>query len=139
MTAEFCDTNVIVYAHDAQAGAKRERAVALLTRLWVEGTGVVSVQILQEVFVALTRKVRQPIAAAPAREVVALLATWRIVAPTHQDVLFAIDATDRWQLSFWDAMIVVAAQKARASVLWSEDLSHGQVFGEVTVRNPFRV
>jgi predicted nucleic acid-binding protein len=137
MSVEFCDTNVIVYAYDSTAGAKHDRAQALLERLWLDGKGVLSVQVLQELFVTLTRKVARPVDPGEARAIVADLATWSLVQPAASDVLAAIDATIRWQLSFWDAMILTAAQRAGAAVLWSEDFSDGQRFDAVTVRNPF--
>ena len=137
MSAEFCDTNIIVYAYDTTVGVKHDRAQALLERLWVQGVGALSVQVLQELFVTLTRKVARPLDHGEARSIVADLATWRLVQPTASDVLAAIDATSRWKLSFWDAMILAAAQRAGAAVLWSEDFSDGQRFDAVTVRNPF--
>ncbi|MBI4503898.1 MAG: PIN domain-containing protein, partial [Chloroflexi bacterium] len=93
MGAEFCDTNVIVYAYDLSAGVKRDRARHLLERLWQSGKGAVSVQVLQEVFVALTRKVAQPISTSDARVIVADMATWQTVIPIADDLLAAIDAT----------------------------------------------
>ena len=77
MSAEFCDTNVLVYAFDRMAGRKRERARELLERLWRTNNGVLSVQVLQELFVTLTRKVARPLSAHQARAMVADLATWR--------------------------------------------------------------
>ncbi len=138
MSGEFCDTNVIVYAYDTSAGDKRTRARQLLERLWHSGDGVLSIQVLQELFVTLTRKLGPPLPGADARAIINDLATWRTVEPTPTDVLEAIDAALNWQLAFWDAMIVTAARKARADVLWSEDLNDGQAFGGTVVRNPFR-
>ena len=137
MNVEFCDTNVVVYAFDTSAGAKHERARKLLQRLWNEGVGATSIQVLQELFVTLTRKLTRPLDTPTAREIVSDLSTWPVVRPTHFDVLAAIDATTRWQISFWDAMIVTAAQRASASVVWSEDLKANQTFDTLVVRNPF--
>jgi predicted nucleic acid-binding protein len=138
MSAEFCDTNILVYAYDTSAGAKRDRALALVERLWREDSGVLSIQVLQELFVTLTRKVAARIDTRTARRIVADLASWRVIEPHAVDVLAAIDATERWQISFWDAMIITAAERAGARVLWSEDLSHGQSYDGVTVRNPLQ-
>src|ERR1051326_3596366 len=123
MNVEFCDTNIVVYAYDTTAGAKHQRAEQLLERLWTDGTGVVSIQVLQELFVTLTRKISRPLDARTARGIVSDLATWQVVRPLEADVLAAIDGTLRWQISFWDAMIVTAAQRAGASTVWSEDLN----------------
>jgi predicted nucleic acid-binding protein len=138
MSAEFCDTNILVYAYDVTAGSKRELARTLVERLWRDGSGAVSVQVLQELFVTLVRKVAAPLEVRVARGIVADLTTWHVVEPNAADVLTAIDSGERWQLSFWDAMIVTTAQRAGASVLWSEDLSEGQTFNELTVRNPLK-
>jgi predicted nucleic acid-binding protein len=138
MPAEFCDTNVLVYAYDLAAGAKREEARRLVERLWDSGDGAISIQVLQELFVSLTRKVARPMPVPDAREIVADLATWQVVVPTADDVLAAIDGAQRWQVSFWDAMVLNAARKAGAEVLWSEDLNDGQAYDGTVVRNPFR-
>lgn len=137
MSGEFCDTNVLVYAYDATAGSKREEAGVLLARLWGSGSGVVSLQVLQELFVALTRKIPQPLPALDARSIVADMTAWRVVEPRSQDILAAIDSAARWRISFWDAMILTAASRAGAQTVWSEDLNAGQAYDSVTVRNPF--
>ncbi len=136
MSVEFCDTNILVYAYDTTAGAKREQARALVERLWSAECGAVSIQVLQELFVTLTRKIGWPIDAPAARRIVADLASWYVVEPTAADVLAAIDAAARWHLSFWDAMMVTTAQRADAQLLWSEDLNDGQTLDGLTVRNP---
>ena len=138
MSVEFVDTTILVYAHDVSAGEKRTRARQLVDGLLTTNSGAVSIQVLQELFVTLTRKIPQPLSVDEARAIVADLASWRVMEPTRQDVLGAIDAALRWQVSFWDAMILHAASKAQATVVWSEDLSDGQRYGAVVVRNPFR-
>lgn len=136
MSGEFCDTNVIVYAYERNAGDKREQAGRLLERLWASGDGVISIQVLQELFVSL-RKAPRSTPVEQARSVIAGLATWRVMTPTPDEVLQAIDASDQWRVSFWDAMILTMANKASASVVWSEDLKSGQRYGGVVVQNPF--
>jgi predicted nucleic acid-binding protein len=138
MSVEFCDTNVILYAYDTTAGPKRERARTLLHRLWDSGEGAVSIQVLQELFVNLTKKVTPALAIAEARTIVADMATWQVVAPTAADVISAIDGCARWQISFWDAMVLTSAHSAGATLVWSEDLNDGQEFDGLVVRNPFR-
>jgi predicted nucleic acid-binding protein len=137
MSAEFCDTNILVSAYDRTAGTKRELARELVQRLWREESGAVSIQVLQELFVTLIRKIAPPVETRIARGIVADLATWRVIEPRVGDVLAAIDVTGRWQVSFWDAMILTAAERAGARVVWSEDLSHGQSYDGVAVKNPF--
>ncbi len=136
MSVEFCDTNILVYAYDSTAGPKHDRARDLLRRLWQSGEGALSVQVLQEFFVTVTRKVANPLSNRRARELVADLSTWRVVAPGPPDVLEAIDAAERWQVSFWDALVLVAARAAGADVLWTEDLNPGQAYDGLVVRNP---
>ena len=138
MSVEFCDTNVIVYAYDSSAGSKHTRARELLESLWDSGDGTLSIQVLQELYVCLTRKLPTPLTPADARAVVSDLASWRVIEPTAHDVLDAIDGSARWGVSFWDAMIVVSARKAGATVIWSEDLNDGQSFAGTVIRNPFR-
>ena len=138
MSAEFCDTNVLVYAHDTSAGSKRDRARQLIERLWHTGDGTLSVQVLQELYVVLTRRLPHPIPPSQARDIISALGAWRIVEPTHQDVLEAIDASQRWQVSFWDTMLLTTVIRSGAEILWSEDLNDGQAYGSVVVRNPFK-
>jgi predicted nucleic acid-binding protein len=137
-SVEFCDTNVVVYAFDSSAAAKHEVAQNLLSRLWGERSGALSLQVLQETYVTLTRKLRPAYSPADARTIVGDLAVWRsVVEPTRRDVLDAAERSALWGISFWDAMILVAARQAGASMVWSEDLSDGQSYDGVVVRNPF--
>lgn len=133
----FVDTNVLVYAYDRAAGAKRDLARDLLEALWNEGRGVLSTQVLQEFYVNIRRKTRPPVSQEEARALVADYLVWDPIVNDGATVLEAIDVGHRYQLSLWDALIVVAARKGDASVLYSEDLNHGQTFGSVQVLNPF--
>jgi predicted nucleic acid-binding protein len=133
----FVDTNILMYAHDASAGAKHERARALVEELWRDRTGVVSTQVLQELAVNLRRKTAKPLDAKATREVVADYLTWQVVVNHGESILEALDVEERYQISFWDALVVQAAQSAGARVLYSEDLSDGQHYGPTRVVNPF--
>lgn len=133
----FVDTNVLLYAHDASAAEKREAARSLLRELWATGEGCVSVQVLQEFFVNVTRKVPKPLGAEDAALVVSDLSRWRVHAPGAEDVLGAIDLHRRSGVSFWDAMILHSAGKLGCEVLYSEDLNAGQRYDGVRVSNPF--
>ena len=133
----FVDTNVLVYAYDRAAGAKRDLARDLLEALWNEGRGVLSTQVLQEFYVNIRRKTRPPVSQEVARALVADYLVWDPIVNDGATVLEAIDVGHRYQLSLWDALIVVAARRGDASVLYSEDLNHGQTFGSVQVLNPF--
>jgi predicted nucleic acid-binding protein len=134
----FVDTNILMYAHDVAAGAKHERARVLVERLWQDRSGVVSTQVLQELVVNLRRKAARPISTRVAREIVSDYLTWEVHVNSGESVLGALEIEERHDLSFWDALIVHAAESAGASVLYSEDLSSGRRYGTVRVVNPFR-
>lgn len=134
---EFVDANVLVYAYDASAGRKKTTAEDLLTDIWDAGIGCLSVQVLQEFFVAATRKVSEPLSADEATERVRELAAWTVFAPGANDVIRAIQLHQHHRLSFWDAMIVHAAAEMGCDVLWTEDLTDGQVIRGVRIRDPF--
>jgi len=134
---EFVDANVLVYAFDSSAGRKQAAARQLLERLWNSGTGHLSVQVLQEFFVTVTRKVARPLSIDEATERVREFALWRVFAPTAEDVLGAIGLQQQARLSFWDAMIVRAAAESGCDLLWTEDLGDGQLLRGVRVQDPF--
>jgi len=134
----FVDTNILMYAHDTAAGEKHERAKALVEDLWESRSGVVSTQVLQELAVNLRRKAKKPLDAKATRDVVSDYLAWHVVVNGGDSILEALDLEARYQISFWDAMVVQAAQASSAEVLYSEDLSDGQTYGSVRVINPLR-
>lgn len=133
----FVDTNVFVYAYDASAGPKHDRASALVADLWRSGDGCVSVQVLQEFVVNVTRKIQKPLDLGTTSTVISDLTQWRIHRPGPADVLAALDCHRRWKVSFWDAMILCSAAALGCGTLYSEDLSDRQQYESVRVRNPF--
>ena len=137
LARQFVDTNVLVYAHDTSAGAKHQRAKALIQDLWERQAGCLSVQVLQELYVTLTGKVAQPPPEETALQIIRDLSFWRIHAPNAEDVLGAIALRRRYAISFWDAMILWSAAQLGCSVIWSEDLNPGQSYADVQVVNPF--
>ncbi len=134
----FVDTNVLVYAHDNSAGAKRDQARALVENLWESRDGCLSVQVLQEFFVSVTRKIAKPLDAETAQEIIADLSRWHVHVPAADDVLGAIGIHQRTGISFWDAMIVRSAAEMGCAVLYSEDLNAGQEYSGVLAENPFQ-
>jgi predicted nucleic acid-binding protein len=134
---EFVDANVLVYAFDASAGKKKTAAERLIARLWETRLGCVSVPVLQEFFVAVTRKVAQPLSVDDAVDRIREFSAWNVFAPRTDDVLGAIALHKQVQLSFWDAMVVQAAAELGCELLWSEDLNNEQVIRGVRIRNPF--
>ncbi len=133
----FVDTHVLLYAHDRAAGRRHHDAVQVVDDLWAHRNGVLSTQILQEFYVNATRKLRPTISRADARDIVTDYATWRVHQVSMHDVLDASVLAERHTLSFWDALVVVAAQQVGASVLLSEDVQQTGTFGALTVRSPF--
>lgn len=136
-TRQFVDTNVLVYAHDVTASDKHIRAKQLVADLWTDGTGCLSVQVLQEFYVTVTRKVQRPLDLNVAQQLVEDLGQWLVHSPTVGDIVEAIQLHQSARLSFWDAMVLTSAQKLNCTVIWSEDLNTGQVIGGVSVKNPF--
>jgi predicted nucleic acid-binding protein len=133
----FVDTNILVYAHDKAAGVKHERARSLVEQLWRERSGVVSTQVLQELCVNLRKKAGRPADVKTVRAIVADYLSWEVVTNVGESILEALELEDRYQISFWDALIVQAAETSGVSVLYSEDLSAGQNYRGVRVVNPF--
>ena len=134
----FVDSNILIYAHDRDAGPRRERARELCEKLWQERSGCVSVQVLQEFYVTVTRKVRAPVANAQARELVRAYSSWVVSPTTPETVLRATELSEAAEIGFWDALIVAAAEQSGADTLYSEDLNDGQVIAGVRVVNPLR-
>jgi len=131
----FFDTNVLVYADDAAYPEKQDRAIALFSEHRRRGTAVLSLQVLQEYFVAATKKLK--LAPEVAQRKVELLAHSKVVQFRASDIIAAVELHRLVQISFWDALIVHAARSARAVVLYSEDLQNGAVLGGVRVVDPF--
>ena len=131
----FIDTNVLVYAFDASAPEKRAIALRLGRELAERGEGVISTQVMQEVYSALTRKLG--VTPVDARKAVRAAAHFEVVPSTSALVLEALDCAIAERLSIWDALIVTAAAAANCLELLSEDLNDGQVIKGVRVRNPF--
>lgn len=132
----FVDTNILVYAHDRTSGNKRHLAARLIEQLWQQRTGRLSVQVLQEFYVTATQKLSTPLARAGAREVVRTYAPWVHAPTTPENILRAAELAELAQLSFWDALIVTAAEQVGAKILYSEDMNSDQVIAGVRIINP---
>lgn len=133
----FVDTNILIYAHDLDAGVKHSEASRLLINLWEAGTGILSVQVLQEFYVNITRKIPSPLPKAIARGLISNYMAWQVELNTPQTLLNASEIEERYQLSFWDALIITAAYQGGADKILTEDLNHGQVIEGVVIENPF--
>jgi predicted nucleic acid-binding protein len=132
----FFDTNVLVYADDKAAPSKQRRALDLVAGHRRARTGVVSMQVLQEYFVTVTKKLR--VEPGIARRKVELLAEFDVAVPEVADILAAIDLHRLHGFSFWDALVLRAAKQAGCSVLFSEDMQDAREIDGLQVVNPFR-
>lgn len=132
------DTNLFVYAYDSSAGRKAEVSRDIVAGLWESRRGCVSVQVMQELFVSLTRKVPGPLSTRDAAALVEDLSAWTVHSPGPRDVISAVDLHERAGVSFWEAMILTSARSLGCRVLYSEDLNAGQSYDGVLVVNPFR-
>ena len=133
----FVDTNVLVYVHDLDAVEKCSKAQQLTRELWESGNGVISTQVLQELYITLRRKLRVPMSITEAEETLRDYFRWQVVINNRESILRAISLEARYQISFWDGLLLQAAQLAGTEILYSEDLNHGQRYGTVRVINPF--
>jgi predicted nucleic acid-binding protein len=132
----FFDTNVLVYADDKAAPAKQRRALDLVAEHRRARTGVVSLQVLQEYFVTVTRKLHVDVRIA--RRKVELLAEFDVAAPELADILAAIDLHRLHTLSFWDALVIRSAKQSGCTVLFSEDMQHTRDIDSLQIVNPFK-
>ncbi len=131
----FLDTNVLVYAQDRGVPAKQRKSRDIITRLANSGDGVISTQVMQEFFVAATRKLGvEPLVA---KGVLKTFAVFEIVQVSPALIHEAIDCAILNQLSYWDALILAAASSAGCSTVLSEDLNASQTILGVKVEFPF--
>jgi predicted nucleic acid-binding protein len=133
----FVDANVLLYSRDPRHRAKQERAHAWLERLWREGRGRTSMQVLSEFYYNATRKL---VPAVPPEDAWVRVRTYFAWGPQAIDeplLRRAREIEERWRLSWWDSMVVAAAQLQDCTLLLTEDLQDGAVFGTVVARSPF--
>jgi predicted nucleic acid-binding protein len=131
----FFDTNVLVYADDLDFPAKQLTARKLWAEYRLAGSGVVSVQVLQEYFMNVTRKLG--VDPEIARQKIELLTELNVIVLSAADVLAAVDLHRLDKISFWDALVVRAASKSGCQILLTEDMQHGQIIDGVRIVNPF--
>jgi predicted nucleic acid-binding protein len=132
----FIDTNVLVYAHDVDAGRKHQIAKSIVHGLSQQRCGALSMQVLQEFYVNVTRKIASPLSKGEARAIIEDFAHW-CVATSPTDIRQAFLIEDGARIGFWDALIVAAAVKSGAARILSEDMNHGQTIAGIPIENPF--
>jgi predicted nucleic acid-binding protein len=133
----FVDTNVLVYSRDASETEKQPQAISWMKSLWASQTGRLSYQVLQEFYSIVTTKLQPGMKPQSAREDVQSLIAWNPIPVNYDVIKGAWSIQDRFHLSWWDSLIVSAAQIADCKYLLSEDLQDDQVHGEVRIVNPF--
>jgi predicted nucleic acid-binding protein len=133
----FVDTNILIYAHTPTEGRKYDIAKALIDDLWLSKRGVLSTQVFQEFCVVLTRKMRPRRSVTETVERARNFLSWRTIAGSAELAISALEFSSSHNLSYWDALIIGAAQSAKCPILYTEDLNNGQQFGSVRVVNPF--
>lgn len=132
---EFIDTNVLINALDRSAGPKQVAAKELLRRLTAERRGALSFQVLSEFYSAATAK--GVVSDEEAISVIAAFSLWRVHCPAVHSLIESAAIRARYQIHWWDALILNSALELGCTTLWTEDFSDGQKFGALTVRNPF--
>lgn len=133
----FVDTNILIYAHDRSDPAKQTIAQEILERLWTDGTGTLSTQVLQETYVVTTSRHKLAMSPREARDLISTYSAWPTVVIVPALILTASRLAEEHGLSFWDALAVESARVAGAATLLTEDMQHGREFGGVTIRDPF--
>ena len=133
----FVDTNILIYAHDMDAGAKHDVAISIIEKIWEEKTGIISTQVIQEFYVNVTRKIPNPITPVLARGIILNYFSWHLEAIEPNTILLASEIEERHVLSFWDSLIIATASQSNAEKILTEDLNHGQVIEGVLIENPF--
>lgn len=132
---KFLDTNILLYAYDLDAPAKRAVALRLVEQGWTApGDTAISVQVLQEMHVNLGKR---GVTQTEATRIVRDFADWPVVDNTLKLLQAALEEQARWKISLWDSLILAAARASGASELITEDLNHDQDYGGVRALNPF--
>ncbi len=133
----FFDTNILVYLFDNDAADKKKKAGERLEAAAAAGQVLLSTQVLQEFYVAVTKKLAVPLGAEAAEAVVRNLSVFPLIGIDAKRILAAIGRSRKVQLSFWDALIMESALAGGADLLLTEDLQHGQVIDGLRIENPF--
>ncbi len=134
----FFDTNILVYGFDSSNREKYDIASNLILEAYQERCGVISTQILKEFFVTVTQKIPQKMDMDEAEQAIRYFAIWTVIETNVSLVLKGIEIQRRHHLSFWDALVVAAAELAKCNILLTEDLSHDTVLDDLHILNPFK-
>ena len=135
----FIDSNIIVYAYDRHEPAKQTQAQAILTSAINEESAMLSVQVLGEFFVVVTRRIKNPLSVDEAEKIGNVLAALPVSEIDLSLVRRAIETQKAYGISYWDSLIISTAERAGCTKVLSEDLNEGQIYNNVLVENPFNL
>ena len=135
--ADFIDTNILVYAYDNHFPDKQQRAREILIRAVKNGSGVLSTQVLDEFFTVVTKKIKVPLSVKNARDIIKYMGSMPVQEIDLLVVNRAIDTLEQYKISYWDSLIIAAAERAGCNHILSEDLNAGQKYHEMEIINPF--
>jgi predicted nucleic acid-binding protein len=134
----FLDTNILVYAYDRHDPRKQGIAQSLLVDGMENESAALSVQVLGEFFSVVTRQIKQPMTSGEAKEAIELFSNLLIQEIDLAMVRRAIDTHNIYRISYWDALIISAAERSRCKQILSEDLNDGQLYHKISISNPFK-
>lgn len=135
--ANFFDTNIIVYAYDNHFPDKQQQAREIIISAVKNGTGVLSTQVLGEFFTVITRKIKMPISVRNARDIIQYMGSMPVQEIDLLIVKRAIDTLEQYKISYWDSLIIAAAERAQCKCILSEDFNAGQQYHGIEITNPF--
>jgi len=135
--ADFIDTSIIVYAYDNHFPDKQQRAREIIINAVRSGNGVLSTQVLGEFFTVVTRKINMPLSVRNARGIIKYMGNMRVQEIDSLIVERALDTLEQYKISYWDSLIIAAAERAQCKRILSEDLNAGQKYHGIEIINPF--
>jgi predicted nucleic acid-binding protein len=133
----FLDTNILIYAYDSEAGKKHQTAKDIVYGYWESGGALISTQVIQEFYVNVTHKIPSPLPKPIARSIIEQYRVWPVVGIGMDTILRSTEIQERYEFSFWDSLIVSAAEKGKAKYILTEDLPHDQLVAGIKIHNPF--
>ena len=134
--ADFFDTNILVYAYDSHLPDKQQKAQNIVLSGVREGNGVLSTQVLGEFFMVVTKKINKPLSVSDARDIIKYMGRMKVQEIDVLIVERALDTLERYKISYWDALIIAAAERAQCKRILSEDLNAGQIYHGIEITNP---
>lgn len=134
---DFFDTNILVYAYDSHFPDKQQKAQNIILSAVREGIGVLSTQVLGEFFMVVTKKINQPLSVRDARDIIKYMGRMKVQEIDVLIVERALDTLEQYNISYWDALIIAAAERAKCKRILSEDLNAGQIYHGIEITNPF--